>query len=191
MINHFTTPEGKTFTFNTDELCPKDKDGEFYKVSKRLKGLNPHIDFDYLAHDLEYRGLRVANNIEGMLHTTRKYYIYERILLDSACNEGFEDCDYYNALKTDKEKVTFIYGRFMSEYGWCYRREQPSIKPLIDWLQGLALNIPYMYCDIIKLREQFEERGLTEKEQEQTCDNYWRFMAMRLRALFEYYDLPY
>lgn len=186
-INHFTTPEGKTFTFNTDSLCSKD--GNFYKVSKRLKNLNPHIDFDYLAHDLKYRGLLIANDISGMLHNNRKYFMYERLLLDSADNTGFEDCHYYNSLNTDKDKAHFIHGRLMAEYGWHFERNGNLQKTVSEWLQGLALDLPYYYEDILKLRSEFEGRGLTLKEQEKTCEAYWDFMAIRLINVFKAFNI--
>lgn len=60
--NTFTTPEGKSFTFNIPDGAKPDSRG-FHKTNTRafIKA-NPHIDFDYLAHDLEYRGLNADND---------------------------------------------------------------------------------------------------------------------------------
>ena len=55
---------------------------------------------------------------------------------------------------TNKEKVFFIMDRFIKEY--CYeqnliRYKYDMTKLLAEWLSGLAINIPYTHCDIIKL----------------------------------------
>ncbi len=70
--------------------------------------------------------------------------------------------------------VKHIHERFVSEYGWNIKRIGAH-KALTEWLQGLALDIPYNYSDIM---ERFD---LTEKQTE----NYWAFMAMRLQELFK------
>lgn len=73
-----------------------------------------------------------------------------------------------------EEPVKHIYNRFISEYSWSIQR-YGFFQALVDWLQGLALDIPYTYHDI---QTTF---GLTEKQTE----SYWRFMAMRLKELFQ------
>ena len=70
--------------------------------------------------------------------------------------------------------VQRIYERFTSEYGWNIKRIG-FYKALTEWLQGLALDIPYNYHDIM------ETFGLPEKQ----CESYWRFMAIRLQELFK------
>lgn len=63
MINIFTTPEGNKYAFNIPQGAQVDAKG-FYVINKAMKDANQHIDFDYLAHDLEYRGLRADNTKE-------------------------------------------------------------------------------------------------------------------------------
>lgn len=79
------------------------------------------------------------------------------------------DLDY-----TGDKPVNHIYSRFISEYGWNIERIG-FFPALTEWLQGLALNIPYMNGDIM------ETFGLNERQ----LESYWRFMAMRLQELFK------
>lgn len=72
------------------------------------------------------------------------------------------------------KSVNHIYDRFISEYGWHIERVGRH-KALTDWLQGLALDIPFYDWDIM------ETFDLNEKQTE----NYWPFMAMRLQELFK------
>lgn len=117
---------------------------------------------------------------------TRKYYLYERILLDAANNEGFEDCAYYNELKTDKDKAAFLYGRFMSEYSWAIERTGSIDKAVQEWLQGLAINIPYMNYEILEIAGL---QNASENKQNTYLEKYWPHMAMRLRGLWDYFDI--
>jgi len=56
MLNLFTTPENKEFVFVIPENAKTDING-FYIIDEDFKKLNKHIDFNYLSHDLECRGL--------------------------------------------------------------------------------------------------------------------------------------
>lgn len=144
-----------------------------YNLDETIKGIK-EIKAEYDA---------AFNNLDP----NRKYGKYERILMDAIENDGFEDCDYYQELNTDRDRAEFVRGRFMSEYGW--RVEQLNgneQKALIDWLSGLALNIPYMNCDILEL---VEMHLASEKEQNRILNNYWSFMAMRLLGVWRYFEL--
>lgn len=59
----FTTPEHKEFIFNIPDNAKIDNKG-FYIINSAMKEANPHIDFAYLAHDLEYRGLRATTALK-------------------------------------------------------------------------------------------------------------------------------
>ena len=43
-----------------------------------------------------------------------------------------------------KDKISYIFERFYSEYGWNVE-QQGKLKAMTEWLSGLALNIDYTY----------------------------------------------
>ena len=53
-------------------------------------------------------------------------------------------------IKTDNEKIKYIFDRFNSEYGFIINRVGKQ-KAMSEWLSGLALNIEFYYDDIVKL----------------------------------------
>ena len=76
------------------------------------------------------------------LHHTKykqnyKNYILSCIELD---NDG-------NILKTEQDKINYIFDRFYSEYKWNVDR-MGKYKAMSEWLSGLALDIPFYYEDI-------------------------------------------
>ena len=86
---------------------------------------------------------------------------------------------------TNKEKVFFIMDRFVKEY--CYqqnldRHNNDMTKLLAEWLSGLAINIPYTYCDIIKLSKDLLETD-TLKDEDKIIENYFNFMAIQIFKL--------
>ena len=86
---------------------------------------------------------------------------------------------------TNKEKVFFIMDRFVKEY--CYqqnldRHNNDMTKLLAEWLSGLAINIPYTYCDIIKLSKELLETD-TLKNEDEIIENYFNFMAIQIFKL--------
>ena len=86
---------------------------------------------------------------------------------------------------TNKEKVFFIMDRFVKEY--CYeqnldRHDNDMTKLLAEWLSGLAINIPYTYCDIIKLSKELLETD-TLKNEDEIIENYFNFMAIQIFKL--------
>lgn len=87
MLNVLTTPENNKFVFVIPENAKIDKKG-FYIIDKEFKELNKHQDFEYLAHDLEYRGLNVENtffdNIDVMNKKTISYSDYLLQFIDIA-----------------------------------------------------------------------------------------------------------
>lgn len=99
------------------------------------------------------------------------------------CIDGVE---YKKELETDKEKINFLLETFESEFGW--RVDQTSKhRAFEEWLSGLpsCFNIVFTYCDIIKLAK---EQGTlpqdaTEKQENNICEKYWRYMTMRVFEL--------
>jgi hypothetical protein len=107
------------------------------------------------------------------LHHTEYKKNYKNYILSTIETDG-ED----KPLKTEKEKIDYIFNRFNSEYGFMIERVGEQ-KALAEWLSGLALDIEYYYVDIVKLAISMGsiEENPTEKLKERVCDNYWNFMA--------------
>ena len=75
--------------------------------------------------------------------------------------------------------------RFVKEY--CYqqnldRHDNDMTKLMAEWLSGLAINIPYTYCDIIKLSKDLLETD-TLKDEDKIIENYFNFMAIQIMRL--------
>ena len=84
-------------------------------------------------------------------------------------------------IKTDKEKVNFIFERFNSEYNHANNiRRQPNFQlRFAEWLQGLAINLPYNYNDILELAKKLLETDQLKNEN-RIIKNYWSFMAYQI-----------
>ena len=107
------------------------------------------------------------------LHHTEYKKNYRKYILntiDYGCND--------EELKTDQEKINYIFDRFYSEYSWNIEKVG-KFKAMSEWLAGLALGMEYYYSDIIKLAIEMGsvDENPSEKLQEKICDNYWDFMA--------------
>ena len=87
-------------------------------------------------------------------------------------------------IKTDKEKVNFIFDRFNSEYNHANNiRRQPNFQMrFAEWLQGLAINLPYNYNDILELAKKLLETDQLKNEN-RIINNYWSFMAFQIIKL--------
>ena len=79
------------------------------------------------------------------LHHTEYKKNYKKYILDCVQLDNEE-----KELKTDQEKINYIFDRFNSEYGWKVQRVG-KFKAMSDWLSGLALPIEYYYDDIVEL----------------------------------------
>ena len=97
-----------------------------------------------------------------------KKYILECVELDNDEKE----------LKTDQEKVKYIFDRFYSEFDWNVKRIGKQ-KAMTEWLQGLALNIEYWNDNIVPLSIKMGsiDENPSEKLQTKVIENYWSFMA--------------
>ena len=97
-----------------------------------------------------------------------KKYILECVELDNDEKE----------LKTDQEKVKYIFDRFYSEFHWNVKRIGKQ-KAMTEWLQGLALNIEYWNDNIVPLAIKMGsiDENPSEKLQAKVIENYWSFMA--------------
>ena len=108
------------------------------------------------------------------LHHTKYKENYKRYILDTIDEVDCDDCK----LTTDEEKIKYIFDRFNSEYDWAIER-YGKVRAMTEWLQGLALNIPYMYDEIIELAIAMGsiDDNPTEKLETKVINNYWSFMA--------------
>ena len=107
------------------------------------------------------------------LHHTEYKKNYKNYIL-STIEEDTEG----KPIKTDEEKIKYIFDRFYSEYGWNIERVGKQ-KAMSEWLSGLALDLEYYYSDIIKLAIKMGsiDENPNEKLQIKICEKYWDFMA--------------
>ena len=107
------------------------------------------------------------------LHHTKYKENYKKYIL-STIETGIND----EPLKTDQEKIKYIFDRFNSEYGFMINRVG-KYKAMSEWLSGLALDLEYYYSDIIKLAIKMGsiDENPSEKMQSKVCEKYWDFMA--------------
>jgi hypothetical protein len=107
------------------------------------------------------------------IHHTKYKQNYKNYIL--SCIEL--DCN-GNVLKTDEDKINYIFDRFYSEYKWNVERIG-KYKSMSEWLSGLALDIPFYYEDIIKLAIEMGslDANASDKLKEKVQSNYFDFMA--------------
>jgi len=107
------------------------------------------------------------------LHHTEYKKNYKKYILDTIETDN-ED----KPIKTDNEKIKYLFDRFNSEFGWNIERIGKH-KAMTEWLQGLALNIEYWNNEIVPLAIKMGsiEENPSEKLQARVIENYWSFMA--------------
>ena len=110
--------------------------------------------------------------------------IVYRYLLDSIYSEDCPATD-------DKSRAEYIFYRFQMEYNYPdnIRRIPNTQARVAEWLSGLALNIEYTYCDIIKRTEIWHECKLTDKEADTVIEQWFTFLAMKLIQLWRVHGL--
>ena len=108
------------------------------------------------------------------LHHTKYKNNYKNFILGCLKTEDV----FIDEKPTDEELINYLFDRFNSEYGWSIER-QGKQKALTDWLQGLAIHIPFYYEDIIALAVDMGsiDENPSEKLAQRVCENYWSFMA--------------
>lgn len=106
-------------------------------------------------------------------------------LLSVIDSEGFENEPYFNECKTDSDKISFLSGRFKSEYQYNVTR-YGQLKAMTDWLQGLAINVEYANYKILRLAVEWGSipEDATEGEESKILANYWNLLANKLLQLF-------
>jgi hypothetical protein len=107
------------------------------------------------------------------LHHTKYKENYKKYILGTI-ETGIND----EPLKTDQEKIKYIFDRFNSEYGFMIDRVGKQ-KAIAEWLSGLALDIEYYYDDIVDLAVKMGsiDPNPSDKLRSEVIKNYWSFMA--------------
>ena len=109
------------------------------------------------------------------LHHTEYKKNYKKYILDTIETDNDD-----KPIKTDNEKIKYLFDRFYSEY-YCHniRLRVGKQKAMTDWLQGLALNIEYWNSEIVPLAIKMGsiDENPSEKLQARVIENYWSFMA--------------
>ena len=107
------------------------------------------------------------------LHHTEYKKNYKNYILSTIETDN-ED----KPLKTDQDKIKYIFDRFNSEYGFMINRVGKQ-KAMSEWLSGLALNIEYYYDDIVKLAIKMGsiDENPNDKLRNRVEQGYWDFMA--------------
>ena len=107
------------------------------------------------------------------LHHTEYKKKYKKYILDTV-ETGLND----EPLKTDEEKIKYIFDRFNSEYGFMIDRVGKQ-KAMSEWLSGLALDIEYYYDDIVKLAIKMGsiDENPSDKLRNRVEQGYFDFMA--------------
>ena len=107
------------------------------------------------------------------LHHTKYKENYKKYIL-STIETGLND----EPLKTDQEKIKYIFNRFNSEYGFIINKVG-KYKAMSEWLSGLALDIEYYNYKIVKLAKDMGslDTDSTYKAEQKIINNYFDFMA--------------
>ena len=109
------------------------------------------------------------------LHHTEYKKNYKKYILDT-----IETDNDNKPLKTDQEKIKYLFDRFYSEfYNHHTHLRMGKQQAMTDWLAGLAINIECYYGDIIKLAIKMGsiDENASEKIKDKVCNNYFPFMA--------------
>ena len=105
--------------------------------------------------------------IDSMAH-------YENTILDSI-DENIDG----ESITLRSQKINYGNQRFASEYSWRVK-QCGKVQALTDWLQGLALNVPYSNYEILENAKNagiFHGEG-REGAEDDFLDMYWRKLAL-------------
>ena len=111
-------------------------------------------------------------------------------ILSVVDSSGFEDCFYFTNCETREEKISFLKGRFFSEYSWNIDQVGEQ-RALINWLQGLALDVEFFSVLIVELMDSWglvkhnAKGDISEKQYAKTLDEYWNRLSMAILMMFK------
>jgi len=118
---------------------------------------------------------------------SKSYKKEEQYIINAITSEGYDVTP-----ETVQEKLQFLYNTFYTEYNWHIHR-YGEFKALSEWLQGLpsSISIVFYNYDILELAKSFGSLpdNATDKEEQKILDNYWKFMAMRIKVLWSQYKI--
>jgi hypothetical protein len=91
--------------------------------------------------------------------------------------ESFEDLDGADD-RSPEEQISYAANRFLSEMGWRIQQVGKQ-KAAFDWVQGLALNVPYLNYDIIQLAKEsgILRKNAREATEDRFIERYWKTLA--------------
>ena len=118
------------------------------------------------------------------LHHTKYKENYKKYILGTI-ETGIDD----EPLKTNQEKIKYIFDRFYSEYGFMIERVGKQ-KAMEEWLRGLALNIEWYDDAIVDLAIKMGsiDPNPSNKLRSKVEQNYWLFMATIIMS-FETFEI--
>lgn len=125
-----------------------------------------------------------------MSKATETRALIQAYILSVVESSDFEDCSYFTKCETREEKISFLKGRFFSEYGWNIKQVGEQ-RALINWLQGLALNVEFCNVQIIELMDLWglvkrnKNGDITEKQYDKSLDEYWTRLSMAILMMFK------
>jgi len=105
----------------------------------------------------------------------------ERYCLNAITSEDIE-------FKNDREKLLYCWNRFNSEYGHEIKRKGYS-GAFSYWLSGLALDLDFYNCEIIKLAKKWGQDVSTEAKEDKIISQWWDFMTNQYFKLFKKYKI--
>ena len=110
---------------------------------------------------------------------------YKQYFIDYISAEDYN----HKELKTDKEKLQFVFDCFYSEY-WHWNKKRNIQAVFAEYLSGLpsCVNIVFMNYDILQLVEKINGK-LTEKQEDRIIENYWNFMSSIFFKLVKQYKI--
>ena len=114
----------------------------------------------------------------------------QNYILSVVDSSGFENCDYSTKCETRQEKISFLKGRFFSEYGWNIKQVGEQ-RALIDWLQGLALDVEFFSVKVVELMDSWglvkrnKNGDITEKQYDKSLNEYWTRLSMAILMMFK------
>lgn len=130
----------------------------------------------YTINKKEYMNTTLPNPTNGHKLNWQKYQAnYRHVILESV--EDFE-LEEFGFPDSEQGRIDYIKHRFEHEATLARTR----IESITDWIQGLALSLPYTNHDILELAELCGsvKAPLTESEEEKIVSKYWVFMANQI-----------
>jgi len=102
------------------------------------------------------------------------------------CIEHLNNAD--ETIKDDRDRLQYAYNRFKEEYDHMIERVG-EFKAFSEWLQGLALDIAFYNCDILRLAKEWGQNPTTEAQEDKIISQYWVFMTNQYFKLFKKYKV--